>query len=63
VEDGELVTLVLEVEDERGVGNAEIEPVGAGGGVDAGDVPLGDPVAERQKSAGFVGGFGRGVLF
>src|SRR5262245_38389801 len=54
VEDGELVALVLEIEDQRRIGNDEIEAVGARRRVDTGDEPLGGPVTERDQAAGLV---------
>jgi hypothetical protein len=54
VEDGELVALVLEVDDERRIGRLELEPKGAGKAVDARQVALRDAVSNRKQAAGLV---------
>jgi hypothetical protein len=55
VEDGQLVPLVFE-EEIRGITRPQLEPVGAPQCVLAGQVPLGDLVAERDEPARFVRG-------
>src|SRR5581483_507730 len=63
VEDGELVAVVLEVEDEARVRCAQLEPERARGGVDAGQVALRDPAPEGEEPARLVRRFVLGVPF
>src|SRR6266571_8675226 len=60
MEDGELVAVVLR-EPDLGVVELELEPVGRRGGVAAGHVSLGNPVAKENETACLVGGFCLGV--
>src|SRR5215216_7316690 len=60
MKDGKLVAVVLREPDLRIV-QFELEPVGRGCGVSAGDVPLGDSVPAKDEAARFIGSLGFGV--